>query len=58
MLIDSTLAMPKATDSPTKKLIIRVDSVCEVSAFISCALVFIQLSALSPVSRSCSTTRS
>ena len=40
-----------AEEAGGKKLIIRVDSVCEVSAFISCALVCIQLSALSPVSR-------
>ena len=49
-LIDSTLAMPKATDTATKNEIIAVDRLCERSAFISCALLCIQLSALSPVS--------
>ncbi len=38
-LIDSTLAMPKATDTATKNEIIAVDRLCERSAFISCALV-------------------
>ena len=50
-LTDSTLAMPRATLSATNTLIICVERLCERSAFISWALVSIQLSALTPVSR-------
>ena len=49
-LTASTLAIPKATDSPTKKRISALDSDCERSAFSNCALVLIQLSDFSPVS--------
>jgi hypothetical protein len=50
-LTDSTLAMPSATLSATKALIICVDRLCERRAFISWPLVSIQLSAFRPVSR-------
>ena len=50
-LTDSTLAIPSATLNATNTLIIRVDRLCERSAFISWALVSIQLSAFSPVRR-------
>ena len=41
--------MPSATETATKTLIMRVDRLCELSAFISWALLSIQLSACSPV---------
>ena len=50
-LIARTLAIPKATDKATKKVMIEVDKLCEANALTSCALVSIQLSALSPVRR-------
>ena len=46
----STLAMPKATESATKKRMTLLDTRCAVSAVTNWALVLIQLSAVSPVS--------
>ncbi len=47
----NTLAMPKATEIATKKLMTDVEMRCEVKAFMSCALDSIQLSDFSPVNR-------
>ena len=45
----STLAMPKATDRPTKKRMALFDVLCAAMAVNSSALVLIQLSACTPV---------
>ena len=45
----STLAMPKATDSPTKKRIAVFAVFCALTAAKNWALVLIQLSACTPV---------
>ena len=45
----STLAMPNATDRPTKMRISVFEVCCALTAVKNCALVLIQLSASTPV---------
>ena len=46
---NSTLAMPNATESPTKNRIAVLAVICALTALKNCALVAIQLSASTPV---------